>query len=95
MSTGLDEKVPVSSRVGILGVGAVGARVARQLVVTSPALDVVLADSDGARSTGIAKSLGHRASAVSVSDLEEQDLSVLVVATPSGRHIEPVDVGAE
>lgn len=76
----------MSRRVGIAGVGAVGARVARQLLATRADSHVVLADADAARLAAVSDSLGPQATALHRGRLEEQQLDALVLATPAGRH---------
>ncbi len=75
-------------RSAVVGVGAVGARVARQLV-SSAAIDTVLvADQDPHVSATVARSLGAGAEVVEISgpaSLPEVD--VLVLASPPGTHV--------
>ena len=67
------------ARVAIIGVGAVGARLARQLVSTD-ADEVVLRDEDHARAEMVAQSLGER-SRVDTSGLTAPlDVDVVVLA---------------
>ncbi|MFN2502756.1 MAG: Gfo/Idh/MocA family oxidoreductase [Acidimicrobiales bacterium] len=73
-------------RAVIVGVGAVGARAARQLLYLGPLDDVVVIDADGPRADAVAESLG--APARVGSDLESAGLErgdVVVFGTP-GSH---------
>jgi hypothetical protein len=67
-------------RIGIVGAGAVGGRVARQLAGT-PGVSVLIAASDGGRPEQVAASIGR---AVTVVDAlhEELGLDAVVLATP-------------
>ena len=70
------------ARIGILGVGAVGARLARQLVSTDD-VDVVLRDERRSRLELVAQSLGERAS-IDRGGLEDpMDVDVVVLAGPA------------
>ena len=75
--------------VGVLGVGAVGQRVAQQLLSTNVADSVVVHDPNEERAAKVAQTLGDRATASSSPRLERADLAALVVCTPCGDHIEP------
>jgi hypothetical protein len=71
--------------VGVLGVGATGARPARQLASADDIGRVVLGDH-GDRPAAMQQSLGARAL---VGDPFDHDLAALVLAGPTGTHHEP------
>jgi hypothetical protein len=68
-------------RIGIIGVGAVGARLARQLVSTDVD-DVVLRDESLNRAELVARSLGDAATIASGAMTEPLDVDVVVLAGP-------------
>lgn len=70
------------ARIGILGVGAVGARLARQLVSTDDD-DVVLRDERRSRVELVAQSLGERARIDSGALDDPLDVDVVVLAGPA------------
>mgnify|MGYP001825898579 CR=1 FL=1 len=78
------------NRIGVLGLGAVGARVARQILATHQTSEVVLFDEDRSQLQGVARALGPKASVVSRGVIVDQGSEVLGVATPCGRHLAPV-----
>ncbi|MFN3218088.1 MAG: Gfo/Idh/MocA family oxidoreductase [Acidimicrobiales bacterium] len=92
MSTSTD---PARGRVAVLGMGAVGSRVARQLIATDPGIEVVVSDADRERLDRTAPTLGSGAIVDSAAGdvaalLRRHGIAVLVVATPAGRHLAPV-----
>src|SRR4051812_11092890 len=68
-------------RVGVLGVGAVGARAIRQLATSTDPPEVVAADRDDAKVTRIAAALAPNVAGVGVGELDRLD--VVVLATPA------------
>jgi hypothetical protein len=75
-------------RIAVAGCGAVGARVARQLLATSGVREVILTDRHQDRATAVARSLGERASAVETLDFS---FDAVVLASPSGTHVPLAD----
>lgn len=75
---------------GVLGAGATGARVARQLLATDSATEVVMADVDSERRDAVVRTLGSKAWAVREGDIVDHGIDVLVVSAPCGRHVRPV-----
>lgn len=73
------------TRVGILGVGAVGARLARQLLSTGVD-EVVLRDELPERLAAVAESLGEGAVADRGAFTDPIDATVVVLAGPAGTH---------
>ena len=71
-------------RVGVIGVGATGARAARQLASHDDVGPVVLA-GPGERPDALQHSLGERAS---VGDPFDRGVAVLVLAGPAGTHVD-------
>lgn len=71
------------TRVGIIGVGAVGARLARQLVSTDVD-DVVLRDESLNRAQIVARSLGDSATVDTGAMTDPIDADVVVLAGPGG-----------
>ena len=97
MSTSTD---PPRPRVAVLGMGAVGSRVARQLIATDPGVEVVVSDTDRDRLERTVPTLGSGAvideAATDVAGiLRRHGAQVLVVATPAGRHLGPVRHGLD
>lgn len=80
----------MAARIGILGAGAVGARVARQLLAAGDGIEVVLADSDVGRLDRLLGELGPGASALRRGRLLDQGIDVLAVAAPCGHHVTAV-----
>lgn len=73
-------------RVAVVGLGALGARAARQLASTTEVTEVVLSDPSAARVGEVAQSLGAKASILPAGqDVPEAD--VAVCAGPSGTHL--------
>jgi len=76
-------------RIGIVGVGAVGTRLARQLVTSDDdAVDVVLRDEREARVDAVIAALGHHAAADQGDYLEPfaEPVDAVVLAGPCGTH---------
>lgn len=73
--------------VGIIGVGAVGARAARQLVSSDQVGTVRLRDLDAGLVDGAVRSLGSTAVAELPPHSEPLDADVVVLATPAGTHV--------
>lgn len=73
------------ARVAIIGVGAVGARLARQLVSTD-ADEVVLRDEDPARAAMVAQSLGERSRVDRAALTAPLDVDAIVLAGRSRVH---------
>ena len=74
--------------VGVVGVGAVGARVARQLLSTAGVERVVLRDGRADRLATVARSLGEGAQVDDGSYGAPMDVEVVVLAGPVGTHVE-------
>ena len=79
----------MGTRIGILGAGAVGARVARQLLAGNADTEVIVDDVDRSRLESVVKGLGPRAAALREGALYDQGVDVLVVSAPSGHHTRP------
>lgn len=75
------------ARIGIIGVGAVGARAARQLLSTD-ADEVILRDADRARVEMVTAGLGARVRIDRGSLDEPMDADVVVLAGPARTHVE-------
>jgi predicted dinucleotide-binding enzyme len=75
--------------IGVLGVGAVGARVARQLLSTDGSVEVVLRDERTDHVEAVARSLGDGARIDRGSDIDPLDVDVVVLAGPVRTHLEP------
>lgn len=74
-------------RAAVIGLGAVGARAARQLASTPDVDAVVVHDPDTSRQSEVAASLGSIATVAERSDPD--DVDVVVIATPVGHHVDP------
>jgi Shikimate / quinate 5-dehydrogenase len=70
-------------RVGVIGAGAVGARVARQLSST-PGIEVLISSRDRARSETVAEAMGSNVHAVD--RITGTDVEAVVLATPGPQH---------
>jgi hypothetical protein len=73
-------------RVAVVGVGAVGARVARQLLSSDVVDEVVLRDPDAERLDAVLHSLGSGASADPGPDELAPEADLAVLALPGGLH---------
>ena len=77
-------------RVAVLGAGAVGARIARQLLSGTSVTQIVLRDTDADRLAQVSKSLGDRVIIEHAPFNSKLDAEVIVVATPSGTQVPAV-----
>lgn len=73
--------------VAILGLGAVGARLARQLLSTEGIDSVVVREQDCARRDLVARSLGDRSRVDDGSYTDPVEADVVVLAGPAGTHV--------
>ena len=73
-------------RIAVIGLGSVGARAARQLVSTDSVSGVVLFDAAEGRANEVRASLGSKASVGTGDPTAVEDVSVAVIASPSGTH---------
>lgn len=71
-------------RVVVVGLGAVGARAARQILVPEAPSDVLLVDTAGDRASAVAASLGPAAAVASWGPAALEGADVVVLAPPSG-----------
>lgn len=74
--------------VGVIGLGSVGARAARQLLSSEAVGTVRLLDSSPDRVATVARSLGSGAVDDSTSSAETVQAEVVVLATPAGTHVD-------
>lgn len=74
-------------RAAVVGCGAVGARVARQLLATSTVDEVVLHDTAIGRANAVARVLGAGARVDEWADSELPLVDVVVLATPAEAHL--------
>lgn len=74
--------------VGVLGLGAVGARLARELLLTNEVERLVVHDAAASRVDGLVNLLGRRVEAAGHARLAREDIDVLVIASPCGTHVE-------
>ncbi len=75
-------------RAAVVGVGAVGARIARQLLSSATIDTVLIADQDPKVSAAVARSLGAGAEVVELNGPASlPDVDVLVLASPPGTHV--------
>ncbi len=82
-------------RVVIVGVGAVGARAARQLDTVDGVDDLALVDVDDSRAQAVAASLGPPARVEAWSDSLVGPDAILVLALPAGSHRRLAEVALE
>lgn len=73
-------------RVAVVGLGAVGARAARQLLSSDGIEEVVLRDPDDERLDAVRQSLGAGARIDTTSDDQAPDADLVVLALPPGDH---------
>src|SRR5262245_48737288 len=73
-------------RIAVLGAGAVGTRLARQLVSTDAVREVVLRNAGRERAEQVAQSLGSKAVIDPGAYLDEIDADVVVLAGPAREH---------
>lgn len=73
-------------RIGVLGAGAVGTRLARQLISSDEVTEVVLRDERAARVAAVVASLGDRARNDTAAYHEPLEVDAVVLAGPAGTH---------
>ncbi|HUF32324.1 MAG TPA: Gfo/Idh/MocA family oxidoreductase [Acidimicrobiales bacterium] len=80
-------------RIAVLGAGAVGARVVRQLASTPEVHRLAVADLDRGRADAVVRAIGEpgRVRAADVADRWWAGADVAVIATPAGHHHAPVE----
>ena len=76
-------------RVAVIGAGAVGTRLARQLVSNDEVTSLLLRDPQRDRLAAVVESLGAPAAADAAPSDEVVDVDVVVLAGPAGSHIGP------
>lgn len=76
-------------RFAVLGLGAVGARLARQLLSTEGVTEVILRDERVARADDVARSMGERSRVDPGGYCDPVDADVVVLSGPAGTHAEP------
>jgi hypothetical protein len=76
-------------RVAVIGAGAVGTRLARQLVSSPQVTSVLLRDEQADRVAAVVESLGAPAQVDRAPSDEVADVDVVVLAGPAGTHIGP------
>jgi saccharopine dehydrogenase-like NADP-dependent oxidoreductase len=76
------------TKILLVGAGAVGARVARQLVEAADVDQVVIADPDGARRQAVVSSTGDKARDGGVDGAAAGSVDGVIVAAPNGAHVE-------
>jgi hypothetical protein len=74
-------------RAAVVGAGAVGARLARQLVSTEQLASIVVRDERLSRREAVAASLGAHSNADSGAYTDPVDADVVVLAGPAGTHL--------
>lgn len=75
-------------RVLLLGAGAVGARVARQLVEAGEVRRVLVAGSSPARNEAVVASVGPKSAVFDPAQRSHRRIDVVVLAGPAGTHVE-------
>ena len=76
------------TKILLLGAGAVGARVARQLVETADVAQVLIADPDEARRNAVVSSTGDKARDGGADGSSARSVDGVVLAAPNGAHAE-------
>jgi hypothetical protein len=77
-------------RIAVIGVGAVGARAARQLVSSDGVREVVIRDDRPERAAAVAHALGALATCESPPYAAPPDVDAAIVAVPAGQHLTEV-----
>ena len=75
-------------RAAVIGLGSVGARAARQLVSSADIDSVFIFDNDPTRLAEVGTALGERAIPLAGPEADGQGVSVAVLATPVGDHLD-------
>ncbi len=75
-------------RAAVIGLGAVGARAARQLISTPDVDEVFVFDSDPVRLAEVGTALGERSVPLAGPEVGGHGVSVVVLATPSGEQLD-------
>ena len=78
-------------RVAVLGAGAVGSRVVRQLLSTDAVDRIVLRDTSAERLAQVSRSLGDRVELEHHPFPSDLEADAVVVATPRGTQLEAVE----
>jgi saccharopine dehydrogenase-like NADP-dependent oxidoreductase len=76
-------------RIAVIGAGAVGTRLARQLVSSDDVTSVLLRDEDAERVAAVVESLGAPAAVDRASGDAVVDVDAVVLAGPVGAHVAP------
>ena len=77
-------------RAAVIGLGAVGARAARQLISTPDVDEIYVFDSDPVRLAEVGTALGERAVPLAGPEVDGHGVSVVVLATPAGEQLDLV-----
>ena len=77
-------------RAAVIGLGAVGARAARQLISTPDVDEIFVYDSDPVRLAEVGTALGERAVPLAGPEVDGHGVSVVVLATPAGEQLDLV-----
>lgn len=78
---------PAGARVGVVGVGAVGARCARQLLSSDQVAAVAVRDTVSGRAEEVVASLGPGAQVATGAVSDPLDVDVVVLCGPGGTHV--------
>jgi len=76
------------SGIGVLGLGSVGTQIAHQFNNSSVDTTVILYDSDISKTVDLIDQLPENFKVARSHKIEEENLSILILATPSGQHLE-------
>lgn len=76
------------TKILLVGAGAVGARVARQLVEAADVAEVVVADPDSSRREAVVSSTGEKARDGGADGAAVGSVDGVIVAAPNGAHVE-------
>ena len=82
-------------RAAVIGLGAVGARAARQLISTPDVDEVFVYDADPVRLAEVGTALGERAVPLAGPEVDGHGVSVVVLATPAGEQLDLVRTHVE
>ena len=77
-------------RAAVIGLGAVGARAARQLISTPDVDEIYVFDSDPVRLAEVGTALGERTVPLAGPEVDGHGVSVVVLATPAGEQLDLV-----
>ncbi|HJM27983.1 MAG TPA: hypothetical protein QF431_02620 [Acidimicrobiales bacterium] len=74
--------------IGILGLGAVGSQLVQRFSTAKVKIPIILHDLDISKTASLIDQLDHNFTQTSGARIEDEDISILVIASPSGQHLQ-------